>query len=79
MRLIGLAVLLILSLILAPLVAQAQQATPSGALNFENADIQIVIKHVGRLTGDHVSLRPRASKGEDHSALSEERFSGGGA
>jgi hypothetical protein len=30
MRLIGLAVLLTLSLILAPLVAQAQQATPQG-------------------------------------------------
>jgi general secretion pathway protein D len=64
MRLIGLAVVLALSLALAPLVARAQQATPSGALNFENADIQIVIKHVGRLTGITFLFDPEQVKGK---------------
>ena len=50
MRLIGLAVILALSLNLAPLAAEAQQTIPSGPLSFENADIQTVISHVGRLT-----------------------------
>ena len=56
MRLIGLAVILTMGLALEPLAVEAQQATASASLSFENADIQTVIKAVGRLTGDHVSL-----------------------
>ena len=64
MRLIGLAVILTLGLTLAPFVAQAQQATPSGALNFENTDIQIVIKHVGGLTRITFLFDPEEVKGK---------------
>jgi type II secretory pathway component GspD/PulD (secretin) len=49
--------------IAAPLAVEAQ-ATPSGALSFENADIQAVIKHVGRLTGITFLFDPEQVKGK---------------
>src|SRR5881296_2756148 len=39
-------------------------ATPSGAMSFENADIQTVIKHVGRLTGITFLFDPEQVKGK---------------
>ena len=39
-------------------------ATPSGAFSFENADIQTVIKHVGRLTGVTFLFDPEQIKGK---------------
>jgi general secretion pathway protein D len=64
MRLLGLAVVLAASLILAPLAAGAQQAIPSGTLSLENADIQTVIKHVGKLTGITFLFDPDQVKGK---------------
>jgi len=64
MRLIGLAVILALSITLGPLAAGAQQTTPSAPLSFENADIQSVIKHVGRLTGITFLYDPEQVKGK---------------
>ena len=39
-------------------------ATPSAAFSFENADIQTVIKHVGRLTGITFLFDPEQVKGK---------------
>ena len=60
----SLAAALTVSLTLAPLVAQAQQATSSAALSFENADIHTVIKHVGKLTGITFVFDPEEVKGK---------------
>jgi type II secretory pathway component GspD/PulD (secretin) len=64
MRLIGLAVILAVNLTLAPLAAGAQQTIPWGPFSFENADIQTVIKHVGRLTGITFLFDPEQVKGK---------------
>ena len=48
----------------APLAVEAQQTTRSGPLSFENADIQTVIKHVGRLTGLTFLFDPEQVKGK---------------
>jgi len=64
MRLVGLAIILVVSLVLPPLAAEAQPATPLGPLSFENADIQTVIKYVGRLSGIAFLFDPEQVKGK---------------
>jgi type II secretory pathway component GspD/PulD (secretin) len=59
--LVGLIVLIALAGPLAP--AEAQQATRSGALSFENADIRTVIKAIGVLAGITFLYDPEQVKG----------------
>jgi general secretion pathway protein D len=60
----ALLILLAVGVLLVPLAAEAQQATPSVILSFENTDIQTVIKAVSTLTGITFLYDPEKVRGK---------------
>jgi general secretion pathway protein D len=62
--LVLLGAILLVALVILPAPADGQQSTRSGALSFENADIQTVIKAVGILAGITFVYDPEQVKGK---------------